>query len=175
MARASLKLPPSVPRSIAVTAGPAARASPVEAPPAPARRAATARTPKIRSEVNSLPLLLGVPEGRVNVTGGRIARADRVAASVDGEGLALSAAEGAEVDHPACVRPGEGMGRDIPRDAGGAHHLATCVHVPGGAVAATDGAEVDHPARLRPGEGGGGAVGGGGGGGDHTAAAGGAV
>src|SRR5919206_464462 len=93
---AVLMKPPSVPRSIPVTVGPAARASPVEAPPAPRRRAATTTAPKVRIDFNSLSLCLGVPERRVEVRMVcRRAPADDVAACIDGDGDAVGAADGA--------------------------------------------------------------------------------
>ena len=74
--------------------------------------------------------------------------ADDLAVSVDGHGDAI-AAEGAEIDHPACRRPREGMSRTItettPPD-----DLAVGVRCPSCAVGAAEGAEIDHPARLRP-------------------------
>src|SRR5919198_153177 len=92
-AAASLEVPPSVPRSIAVTVDPAACASPVEAPTAPVRRAARTTAPKIRIELDSLPLRLGVPERRVEfrVACG-VAVADDVATCVDGSGEGEGAA-----------------------------------------------------------------------------------
>jgi hypothetical protein len=62
------------------------------------------------------------------------------------------APERAEVDHPALLRPGEGVGfasgsRAIADD------LAGLVHRLGVARRATERAEVDHPALPRPGEG----------------------
>src|ERR671926_133995 len=121
--------PPSVPSSIAVTVGPAARASPVEAPPAPIRRAATTTAPKVRIDFNSLSLCLGVPERRVEVRMVcRRAPADDVAACIDGAGEAVGAADGAEVDHPALRGPREGVLGDDERAARGgradADHLS---------------------------------------------------
>ena len=61
-ALAKLKVPPSTPRSTAVTVElRLALASPVEAPAPPIRRAATTTAPKIRNKVTSSSSCLGVP------------------------------------------------------------------------------------------------------------------
>src|SRR5438552_9780071 len=138
-------VPPRVPRSIAATVGPAARAGPLEALTTPARTAAAARAPRIR---------LGVPERRMEIRMvNRGARADDVAACVDGVGAAVQAADRAEVDHAARSRPREGVGRRVAGDGAGADDLAARVHVDGAATVAAEGAEVDHPAGLGPGVG----------------------
>src|SRR5919197_3420157 len=135
----TLMLPPSVPRSIAVAVAPAARASPVEAPPAPIRRAATTTAPKVRIDFNSLPLCLGVPERRVELAIAREARAGDVAACVDGLGEAVGAAERAEVDHPAGLSPGEGVEGAVGGDVAEADHLTARVHVVGEAHVTAEG------------------------------------
>src|SRR5919197_194081 len=151
-AAARLSEPPSVPRSIGITVGPAARARPVEAPPAPVRSAARTTAPKIRIELNSLPLCLGVPERRVDrgqVCGA--AHPDDVASSVDVGGHAHGVAgRGSELDHPAGPRPGEAAVRQDARRAADTDDLAARVHAAGAAVQAAEGAEVDHPACLGP-------------------------
>src|ERR671936_247553 len=85
----------------------------------------------------------------------RGARPDDVAACVDGGGAAVEAADCAEVDHPALLRPGEGMAGNERRgardDRADADHLTARAHVAGDALGATaEGAEVDHSARTRP-------------------------
>src|SRR5437773_2778909 len=81
-----------------------------------------------------------------------LTRSDDLAVGVHCRGRA-GATEGAELDHPACRRRGEGKtlatGLVAPAD-----NLATVVHGQGPAVSATgEGAEIDHPACRRPGEG----------------------
>ena len=56
------------------------------------------------------------------------AGADHLAAGVHRTASLKRAAEGAEVDHPACLRPGERMGLGIAGDAAEADHLAAGVH-----------------------------------------------
>jgi hypothetical protein len=70
---------------------------------------------------------------------GGVAVADDVAACVDGDGLAVIAADGAQIDHSAGPRPGERRTRQIfDREAGRADHLAACVHVLGEAEVAAE-------------------------------------
>src|SRR5438477_6896970 len=78
--------------------------------------------------------------------------ADDLAAGVHRARVAARNAEGAEVDHPAPLRPRERMRLGVaPRGAAEPYDLAAAVHRGGVAVAvATEGAEVDHPALLRP-------------------------
>src|SRR5437763_145693 len=144
-ANAVLMVPPRVPRSIAVTVGPAARAGPLEALTTPARTAAAARAPRIR---------LGVPERRMEIRMvNRGARADDVAACVDGVGAAVQAADRAEVDHAARGRPGERVHVGVAGRCGVADDLAAGTDGAGDAEGAAEGSEVDHPARARPDEG----------------------
>src|SRR6266508_1835881 len=94
------------------------------------------------------------PEHRVgNGIAGEVADADRLTHGVDRRGAADAAAEGAEVNHPACLRPGERTGLGIAGESAAADYLAAGVHRNGDAVGAAEGAEVDHPARLCPREG----------------------
>src|SRR2546423_765292 len=79
--------------------------------------------------------------------------ADDLAAGVQREGEAVSAAEGAEIDHPASRRPREGMKTKVAGGITRADDLATVVHCEGSGGAASEGAEIDHPTRRCPGEG----------------------
>src|SRR5205823_6292643 len=90
-----------------------------------------------------------MPPARVHDEPGELAVADHLAAGTDGAGEAAGA-EGAEVDHPARLRAGEGVGRTDGGRRALADHLAACVHAVGGAEGAAEGAEVDHPARAGP-------------------------
>ena len=80
-----------------------------------------------------------------------ITRAGDLAVGVHCGGLAVGAAEGAEIDHPVCPRPRDGMLRTIERTR--TDDLATVVHGYGDAEvsrSAAEGAEIDHPLRWRP-------------------------
>src|SRR6266513_1937763 len=84
----------------------------------------------------------------MNLPRAKGAHADDLAARIHREGGTFAAAEGAEVDHPARLRPAErmnpaaGSGTSADDTAARIHRL--------GPRAAAEGAEVDHPARLRP-------------------------
>src|SRR5205085_932521 len=121
-------------------------------------RSTRPRNPSRKQRQNCLrrKSALGTPERRVELAFAfacRLAFADDVASCVDGDGLAVGAADGAEVDHPALPRPGEGMEADAAGGSAVAGHLAAWAHVDGDAEGAAEGAEVDHPARLGPREG----------------------
>ena len=80
-----------------------------------------------------------------------IASADDLAAGIHVEGVAVGAAEGAQIDHPVRPRPQEGMLRTVQRAL--ADDLAAVVRGHGSAEIirrAAEGAEIDHPLRSRP-------------------------
>src|SRR5438552_13107084 len=83
-----------------------------------------------------------------------LTRSDDLAVGVHCRGRA-GATEGAEIDHPACRRPGEGMGTAC--DGAPADDLASIVQCESYALSENaqppEGAEIDHPAGRRPGEG----------------------
>src|SRR2546421_329483 len=82
-----------------------------------------------------------------------ITRAGDVAVGVHCGGLAVGAAESAEIDHPAGRRPREGMKTKIASGIAPADDLATVVHREGSGGPAAEGARIGHPTCRRPGEG----------------------
>src|SRR5206468_7767686 len=76
--------------------------------------------------------------------------ADDLAEVVHREGVAVGAAEGAEIDHSARRRPRERVERGATGSATTADDLSITIHREGLTESAAEGAEIDHPARRRP-------------------------
>src|SRR5438034_912261 len=75
-----------------------------------------------------------------------------LAGVVECVGNATFTTESAEIDHPALLRPGEGVLAAAAR-FGSADDLARAIDSGGGAPTPAEGAQVDRTARLRPREG----------------------